>query len=126
MVNIKDIRISNSELKNSASGLVALFVGATNGIGMGTLKQFTKLANAPKVYVVGRSTKASTPLIDELKASNPQATVTFFETEVSLMKNVDHICELVKSKEQKLDILFLSCGYLTWEGRNGVYPPSLW
>ncbi|RDL35144.1 Uncharacterized protein BP5553_07075 [Venustampulla echinocandica] len=120
MVNIKDVRISNSELKQSqsASGLVAVFVGATNGIGMGTLKQFTKLANAPKVYVVGRSRKASTLLLNELEASNPQATVVFFETEVSLMKNVDQICDEIKVKEKKLDILFLSCGYLTWDGRT--------
>jgi NADP-dependent 3-hydroxy acid dehydrogenase YdfG len=94
-------------------------VGATSGIGMGTLKQFTKHAHSPKIYIVGRSKTAAAPLLDELAGSNPQATFVFLETEISLIKKVDEVCEEIKSKEEKLDILFMSPGYLSFDGRNG-------
>ncbi|TVY12515.1 Oxidoreductase andH, partial [Lachnellula arida] len=118
MVNIKDVRASNAAFKKSNSGLVAVFVGATSGIGMGTLKQFAKHANSPTIYIVGRSQSAARALLDELSASNPDAVLNFIETEVSLMKNVDRACDEIKSKETKVDILFVSPGYLSFDGRN--------
>jgi NADP-dependent 3-hydroxy acid dehydrogenase YdfG len=123
MVNIKDVRKSNLAFKLSGhtSGLVAVFVGATSGVGMGTLKQFAKYATAPKVYVIDRSTTGATPLLNELKASNPEATFEFIETEISLIKNVDLACDEIKSKEKKVDILFMSPGYLSFDGRQGVF-----
>jgi len=123
MVNIKDVRKSNLAFKLSghASGLVAIFVGATSGVGMGTLKQFAKYATAPKVYVIGRSKTGATPLLNELKALNPEATFAFIETEISLIKNVDLACDEIKSKEKKVDILFMSPGYLSFDGRQGVF-----
>jgi NADP-dependent 3-hydroxy acid dehydrogenase YdfG len=125
MVNIKDIRASNAAFKQSNSGLVAVFVGATSGIGLGTLKQFAKNANAPTVYILGRSKSAAKPLLDGISASNPKAVFNFIETEVSLIKNVDKAVDEIKSKEQKVDILFLSPGYLSWEGRKGKFPHTL-
>jgi hypothetical protein len=122
MVNIEDIRASNLAFKESREnyGLVAVFVGATSGIGMGTLKQFAQNANAPRVYILGRSKSAASGLLEEVKASNPKGTFEFIETEVSLIKNVDLACEEIKSKEKKVDILFMSVGFLTLDGRNGA------
>jgi NADP-dependent 3-hydroxy acid dehydrogenase YdfG len=119
MVNIKDVRTSNASFKESKDPLTAVFVGATSGIGMGTLKQFAKHAYAPKVYVVGRSKSAAQPLLDELTTSNPQGTFVFLETEISLMKNVDKVCEEIKATEKHVDLLFMTPGYLSFEGRNG-------
>ncbi|KAF4628790.1 hypothetical protein G7Y89_g9365 [Cudoniella acicularis] len=119
MVSIKDVRLSNKTFKDlKVSGLVAVFVGATSGIGMGTLKQFSKNATAPKVYIIGRSKSAATPLLDEIKASNPQGNFIFIETEISLIKNIDGVCDEIKANEKKLDILFLSPGYLSFDGRQ--------
>lgn len=118
MVNIKDVRTSNASLKESKHSLTAVFVGGTAGIGMGTLKQFAKHAYAPKVYVVGRSKSAAKPLLDELTTSNPQGTFVFLETEISLIKNVDKVCEEIKATEKHVDLLFMSAGYLSFEGRN--------
>lgn len=122
MVNINNVRKSNLAFKLSghASGLVAVFVGATSGIGMGTLKQFAKYAQAPKVYILGRSKKAATPLLNEIQASNPEGKFEFIESEISLMKNVDSACEQIKKNEKKVDILFLSPGYLSFDGRKGL------
>lgn len=120
MVGIKDVRISNEAFKASKESLVVLFVGATSGIGEGTLKQFAKNAFAPTIYIVGRSKAAAASLLDEIHASNREATINFIETEISLIKNVDVACEEIKSKEKKLDLLFASPGYLSFDGRNGA------
>jgi len=119
MVTITDVRTSNATFKESKESLVALFVGATSGIGLGTLKQFAKNAYAPKIYIVGRSKSAAAPILDEIAKSNPQASVNFIETEISLIKNVDKASEEITSKEKNLDLLFMSPGYLSFDGRNG-------
>lgn len=36
------------------------------------------------------------------------------------MKNVDRVCEEIKAKEKKVDLLFLSPGHLAFGGREGV------
>ncbi|MCJ1380417.1 hypothetical protein MMC17_003520 [Xylographa soralifera] len=118
MVNIKYVRSSNASLAAKAPGMVALFLGATSGTGMGTLKQLARYANAPKVYIVGRSQRSATPLLDELKSLNPKGTFIFLETEISLIRNVDKICSEISSKEKKLDLLVVSTGYLTFAGRQ--------
>ena len=93
--------------------MVALFVGATSGIGKGTLRQLAKHAKAPKVYIVGRSKSSARPQVDELEALNPQGSFIFIETEISLIRNVDAVCDEIKAKEQKVDLIVLSTGYLT-------------
>ncbi|KAG4437156.1 hypothetical protein IFR05_007358 [Cadophora sp. M221] len=119
MVSIKDVRKSNAAFKSSeqASGLVAVFVGATSGIGMGFLKQFAKNAKAPKIYILGRSKSAATPLLNEIKTLNPEGTYELIETEISLIRNVDKACDEIKSKENKVDLVFVSPGYLAFGGR---------
>lgn len=122
MVKISDVRKSNSEfqLSGHSKDLVAVFVGATSGIGMGTLKQFAKYSITPKVYIIGRSKKAAQPLLDELKASNKDGDFEFVETEVSLIKNVVSVCDQIKAKETKVDILFMSPGFLAFGPRQGI------
>jgi hypothetical protein len=123
MVNIRHIRKSNLAFKLSdhVSSLVAVFVGATSGIGLGTLKQYAKYAQGGKAYIIGRSKSAAQPLLDELKESNPTGTFEFIETEISLIKNVDLACDQIKTKEKKVDILFMSPGFLAWGGRIGLF-----
>ncbi|MCJ1433420.1 hypothetical protein MMC27_002780 [Xylographa pallens] len=118
MVSIKLIRSSIASLATKAPGMVALFIGATSGTGMGTLKQLAKHANAPKVYIVGRSQRSAAPLLDELKRLNPQGTFVFLETEISLIRNVDQICREIASQEKQMDLIVMSTGYLTFAGRQ--------
>lgn len=123
MVAIKDVRISNANFKESkqAEGLVAVFIGGTSGIGMGTLKQFAKQTTSPKIYIVGRSQSAATPLLKELESLNSKGTYVFQETEISLLKKVDKVCQEIKAKEEKVDLLFMSPAYITLGERNGKY-----
>jgi len=121
MVSLNNVRTSNARFKEKAvPGLVALFIGGTSGVGKGTLLQFAKNANAPTVYLVGRSKASATPLLNELESLNPTGTFTFIETQISLIKNVDRMSDEIKAKERKLDIIFLSTGFLTLEGRQGT------
>jgi NAD(P)-dependent dehydrogenase (short-subunit alcohol dehydrogenase family) len=125
MVSLKVVRASNASIKESmGKGLVAVFIGATSGIGLSTLKQFALHADKPKVYIIGRSKASASLLLEDLKMLNPEATSIFIKSEVSLMRNVDAVCEEIKTKEKKLDILFMSPGYLSFGGRNGKFAIS--
>jgi NADP-dependent 3-hydroxy acid dehydrogenase YdfG len=121
MVNIKEVRASNALLKDSQYGtnLVAVFAGATKGIGMGALKAFAKQTKFPKAYIAVRSIEAATPLLKELETSNPEGSFILYETEISLMKNVDKMCDEIKAKEKKVDILFLTPADLIFGKKKG-------
>ncbi|KAF2686191.1 NAD(P)-binding protein [Lentithecium fluviatile CBS 122367] len=112
-IPITRVRGANERLTRT-SGHVALFIGATNGIGASTFHSFLKYFNAPKVYVVGRlKTKAAAQLAT-LQELNSAATIIFLENEISLIKNVDTVCAQIKEKEQHLDLLYMSAGYLAF------------
>jgi NAD(P)-dependent dehydrogenase (short-subunit alcohol dehydrogenase family) len=116
MVDLGTIRQSNAALKARPSGFIAIFVGATSGIGASTLRELVKDLSAPRFYVVGRSKTRFSNQLAELKALNSGAEVVFIQTEISLLKNVDAVCEQVASKEAKVDLLFMSAGLLAFAG----------
>src|SRR5579859_1026108 len=124
MVSAKDIRLSNNAFKARKKHITAVFVGGTGGVGKGTLLQLAKHAYSPTVYIIGRSEKSAMPLLDELNHLNPEGKYVFIETDVSLIKNVDKVSQQIKSAEQKLDLLFMSPGYLSLGGRNGTPFPN--
>ncbi|KAK5734538.1 hypothetical protein LTR17_008898 [Elasticomyces elasticus] len=112
MVALSVVEASNARIKTLPPGLFAVFVGATNGVGETTLKQFCKYAIRPRVYFVGRSQEAGGRIKQEREALSPEATFVFIQRETSLMRNVDAICEEIKSKEETINLLFLSVGTL--------------
>jgi NADP-dependent 3-hydroxy acid dehydrogenase YdfG len=120
MVNLKDITTSNRALQSVPPGLVAVFAGATAGIGRATLQQFARNANGPRAYIIGRSNEKGSHIIAELKTINPMGTYVFIEGQISLMKEVDRVCEAIKKFETHVDILCMSPGYLSLGGRNGT------
>ncbi|KAK7419258.1 hypothetical protein QQX98_003410 [Neonectria punicea] len=121
MVAISIIKDSNTKALPSAlpSGLVAVFIGGTSGIGQATLKQFVVATKdkSPRVYIVGRSTQAAHPLLAELRQSNPSATLEFIRQDVSLVRNVDAAVSQIKKHETKVDLLYLSVGFVSFQGR---------
>jgi len=113
MVLLKDVQASNSRIASSLiPGLVAVFVGGTSGIGETTLKQFAKHAVKPRVYFIGRSQEAGDRIKAECKKLNSEGEFIFIKKEMSLLKNVDEVCEVIKSKEKSINILFLTMGTL--------------
>jgi short-subunit dehydrogenase len=124
MVSIKDVRASNESLKSLPQGLVAVFAGATAGIGLHSLKQLAKYTNAPRVYMIGRSKVKAKIILDELQVLNPKGTFIFHEGEFSLIKDVDRFSEEIKKAEQRVDILCMSPGYVSFVGREGKVPTT--
>lgn len=78
---------------------------------------------APKVYLVGRSEKEASRIQTELKALNPEGVFSFVQGDLTLLKNVDKVCEDIKAKEEKINLLFMTTGFLTMAGRNGKELP---
>lgn len=120
MVKLSLVQASNANIKATFPSPTALFVGATSGIGESALKSFVKDSEKPTIYLVGRSQSAAAGIIEVLKTSNAGGTYNYIQSDVSLLANVDTVCDQIKSKEKKLDLIVLSPGFLTFEGRNGT------
>lgn len=122
MVTLSRVQSSNSLISSTLPpNLVAVFVGATSGIGETTLRQFAKYTIQPRVYFVGRSQDAGDRIVAECKALNPQGEYTFVKADVSLIRVVDEVCEEIKAKEKVINILFLSAGLPSMD-RRGINP----
>jgi len=113
MVSLTAVQASNASIPTTLpSGLVAVFVGGTSGIGEYTLKEFVRLARQPRIYNVGRSQEASDRISADCKRLNADAQYTFIQADVSLIRSVDAVCEQIKAKEKAINLLFLSAGTL--------------
>ena len=128
MVALSTIQDSNSLISSILPpGLVAVFVGATSGIGEATLKQFAKHAHRPRAYFVGRSQDAGDRIVAECEALNPDGDYVFIKADVSLIRVVDEVCETIKAKEKTLNILCLSAGLPSMDrsGKHFLHIPRL-
>lgn len=112
MVKLDIIRKSDAQLGDFFAKFtpVALFVGATNGVGRNSIKHFAKstIGSHPRVYFVGRSRERGAQLESELKAINSDGYYEFISADVSLMTAVDDVCQVIMKKEQYLNLLFMS------------------
>lgn len=57
-------------------------------------------------------------LIATLNEINPEGTAIFLRKDISLLRNVDELCEVLKRRESKIHCLFLTAGYMTLRGRT--------
>jgi NADP-dependent 3-hydroxy acid dehydrogenase YdfG len=92
--------------------LVAVFVGATKGIGLASLKAFVKHARQPRVYFIGRSKDIGERVAKECEELNPDGEYIFLEKDVSLIKNVDEVCKEIRKREEVINLLFQTQGTL--------------
>ncbi|KAI1425153.1 hypothetical protein F5Y12DRAFT_395983 [Xylaria sp. FL1777] len=129
MVSLQAIRESNSRIASCLpSGLVAVFIGATSGIGETTLRNFVQRAHRPRIYFVGRRETEGSRVQAELEKINPEGEYHYLKYDVSLLKNVDEACRHIQTRESAINLLFLTSGTLisgkqTDEGLN--YPSAL-
>ncbi|OOQ84809.1 hydrogenase/reductase-like protein [Penicillium brasilianum] len=113
MVSLSVVESSNASIsKELPPGLVAVFVGATSGIGKATLLQLAKYVQQPRFYFVGRSQSAADEILDQLDQINPDGRYEFIKADASLLSVVDTVCETIRKKETQIDILFQSQGTL--------------
>lgn len=85
MVTLPQVHLSNDTITASLPNLVAVFVGATSGIGEAALKEFVRKPTQPKCYLVGRSEQFANRIIEECKSFNPDACIIFIQEDVSLV-----------------------------------------
>lgn len=53
-----------------------------------------------------------------MKTLNPRSQPTFLQSDISLLKNVDGVCAEIKARESRLNLLFMTPGYMTLKGRD--------
>lgn len=124
MVALTAIRASNSLISSVLPPtLVAVFVGATSGIGESTLKKFAQYTQKPRVYFVGRSQAAADRIEAECRIINPNGEYVFIKEDVSLIRNVDKVCKDIQAREKTINLLVLSAGVASMD-RSGMIKNS--
>ncbi|PTB66486.1 hypothetical protein BBK36DRAFT_1201334 [Trichoderma citrinoviride] len=120
MVSYKEIQASNALINDATAPRVSVFVGGTSGVGKFTIRALVSTGASVKIYLVGRksSEEPMRAFIQELSAINPKADIVWTEGEVSLLADVKKICEFIKEKESRVDLLFLSAGYAPFGTRK--------
>ncbi|OBT61907.1 hypothetical protein VE03_08224 [Pseudogymnoascus sp. 23342-1-I1] len=121
LVSPSEVRASNSLVASTFStGLVAVFVGATNSIGKVSLKQFAKRTVRPSIYYVGQSQEAGDRIAADLKKLNPEGEYIFVQADLRLISKVDATCGDIKDKEKFINHVFLAMGDHTAEVTTGL------
>jgi NADP-dependent 3-hydroxy acid dehydrogenase YdfG len=111
MVALDVVKASNATLpKELPPGIVGVFVGGTSGIGEATLKVLAKQAVQPKIYIIGRSAEAAARIIAECRILNADGEYIFIQKSLTLLKDVEALCEEIKQREKYVNILCLSVG----------------
>jgi NAD(P)-dependent dehydrogenase (short-subunit alcohol dehydrogenase family) len=82
-----------------------LFIGATSGIGQSALQHFSRHASSPHIYSVARP-----PSVNSHE--------NLIAADVSLISEIDKIVQTITQKETKVDILFMSAGFIAFKGRR--------
>ncbi|OJZ82075.1 hypothetical protein ASPFODRAFT_51765 [Aspergillus luchuensis CBS 106.47] len=118
MTSLAAIRASNAQLTSATLPKIAVFVGATSGIGRATLTQFANKGYPLKAYIVGRNEEEFKPVLSELRASNKGAELIFLEGQISLMAVATRLTDEILRCEEHIDLLFLSAGFLPFLGRQ--------
>ena len=114
MVRISQIKENNAQIDEKSAPRVAVFVGGTSGIGKLTLNAITRLGTRFKAYVIGRqeSEAAFKPFIEELHLANANASIIWVEGQISLLSEVQRVCDRIKRLEGSIDLLFMTAGYV--------------
>lgn len=120
MVSYKEIQASNALINDATAPRVAVFVGGTSGIGKLTVRALVATGASVRIYLVGRksSEERMHAFIQELHAVNSKAEVVWTEGEVALLAETKRVCEAIKSKESRVDLLFLTTGYAPFSTRK--------
>lgn len=124
VVPLSLVTSSNSRIAAKyPDGLVAIFVGATSGIGEFTLLQFAEDVPHSKVFFVGRNADAGARIKKECEALGPTSTFDFIQSDISLIKNVDVVCKEIEKKTGYINLLFLTQGTLDFSSGVLAFSP---
>lgn len=132
MVALDTVRSHNSAVFRSVP-IVAVFVGATAGLGETTLRALAAAhsdkGKGLRVYVVGRKKAAFDRIASDCARVCPAGEFHFIQApDLALLENVDKACEEITQAEQRnaaghparVDLLCMSQGDFNFSPRQGV------
>lgn len=122
MVQLQNVLASNAQIATSLPCMIAVFAGATTGIGEATLKKFVHYAIEPHIYLIARSQAGAEKVVSECKQINPKAQFDIVIADLTFVKETDRACGEIKSKENAVNLLVLSAGEVRLD-RKGDYLP---
>lgn len=97
---------------------VGVFVGGTSGIGENTAYAFAKYTKNPTIYIVGRNSEAGAKVLAKLKELNESVDAKFVKHDMTLIREADAFSKTILAEQEKINLLFLSPGFLTVNGRT--------
>ncbi|KAK6073208.1 short-chain dehydrogenase reductase [Seiridium cupressi] len=117
MVNISDIVDNNARFaSNGHEGRVRVFLGATSGTGLGTLRRFVTMLQSSTFYILGRTESRFASELERLMASAPTCKLVFIEAHVSFIRSINAACEKIMLSEDKVDYICMSPGGMPFQG----------
>lgn len=127
MVELEEVQDSNAQItERFPPGMVAVFAGATRGIGKATMLEFAKHMRQPRIYLLARSEDTAQPVLDELHEVNPDGEYYYVEADLSLINMVDAACRRVRENEKAINVLFMSQGTLDFTSRTKEGLRTMW
>jgi NAD(P)-dependent dehydrogenase (short-subunit alcohol dehydrogenase family) len=80
-----------------------------------------------RIYLVGRKSSEERTRVfsQELHAVNAKAEVIWTEGEIALLAETKRACEAIKSRESRVDLVFLTTGYAPFGARTETAEGSL-
>lgn len=112
------VRLTNQAAKSLAEKPVGVFVGGTSGVGLFTAYSFARNTPEPTIYIIGRSSDAGKKAIDDITKINAKAKSYFLRHDLTLLSEADELVKEIKAKENKINFLCVTCGFLTFSGRD--------
>lgn len=95
---------------------IALCVGGTAGIGKAIALRLAE--ENVSVIIAGRSEKAGSEVVEQLKQINPQGSHRYMKVDATLMKNIHSFCKNLSATTPVLNYCILTQGMATIQGRN--------
>jgi NADP-dependent 3-hydroxy acid dehydrogenase YdfG len=121
MVSHAEIRASNAQIIAAHLPRTAVFVGGTASIGKAALTALVSKNTPLKLYIIGRNKSSHELWLESLQQSNSNAEIVWLEGQVSLLAEVKRLCTEIMRKEERVDLFWLSAGFLPFTGRHGKH-----
>lgn len=116
MTELSRISAFNSKIASAfPSGLTAVFVGGTSGVGEYTLKALSKYVPRSRFYIIGRSKESADRIIRECIEQNHECCFEFINADISQLKNVDNVSRQIMAKENSINLLFQTQGTMAFK-----------
>jgi NAD(P)-dependent dehydrogenase (short-subunit alcohol dehydrogenase family) len=133
MIALKDVQKTN-KLTFGHRPYVAVFVGATSGIGEYTITELARQLSGNnhaelRLYLIGRNTTEGDRIIKECKTGYTGVDVVWIKAQdLALLADVDRVCQEIHDHEKRrcadqephIDLLFMTQGKVDFGDRSGT------